>query len=148
MPRINVLKQHKLLLDTHVWIWMAMGDPVVTLAMRQAIERAKECDHLLISPISIWEISMLAERKRITLEMDVTDWIKQWVDLPGISLATFSLQVAILSNRLPGTIHGDPAGRILIASAYEYGAVLVSADEKILRFGEGAFISVCDPTAK
>ena len=89
---------------------------------------------------------MLVERKRILLDMDMTDWLKQWVELPGIMIAEFSLQVALLSNRLPGTIHSDPADRILIATAYEENAVLVTADEKILKYGEDHFISVYDPT--
>jgi PIN domain nuclease of toxin-antitoxin system len=146
MPLVKELKQHKLLLDTHVWIWAAEGNPILSPSARKAIERAKEREHLLISPISIWEISMLVERKRIILEMDLTDWLKQWIELPGILMAEFSFQVALLSNRLPGSIHGDPADRILIASAYEENAVLVTADEKILKFGQDHFISVYDPT--
>lgn len=77
---------------------------------------------------------------------DVTDWLKQWVELPGILIADISFQVAILSNRLPGTTHSDPADRILMATAFEENAVLVTADEKILKYGEGSFISVFDPT--
>lgn len=146
MPIIKELKQHKLLLDTHVWIWLAEGNPIISPTTRKAIDRAQKRDHLLIAPISVWEISMLVQRKRIALEMDLSDWLKQWVESPGILIAEFSLQVALLSNRLPGTIHGDPADRILIASAYENNAVLVTADEKILEFGKEPFISVYDPT--
>ncbi|MDE3045660.1 MAG: type II toxin-antitoxin system VapC family toxin [Verrucomicrobiota bacterium] len=146
MPVVRELKQHKILLDTHVWIWVAEGNPILPPSTRKAIERAKELEHLLISPISIWEISMLVERKRILLDMDMTDWLKQWVELPGILVAEFSFQVALLSNRLPGIQHSDPADRILIASAYEENAVLVTADEKILKYGKDHFISVYDPT--
>jgi len=146
MPVVKELKQHKLLLDTHVWIWVTAGNSILSPGMRKIIDRAKEREHLLISPISIWEISMLVERKRIALDMDMTDWLKQWVELPGIMTAEFSFQVALLSNRLPGIIHSDPADRILIASAYEENAVLVTADEKILKYGEDHFISVYDPT--
>ena len=146
MPLVKEVKQHKILLDTHVWIWMAQGNPILSPSARKAINLAKGREHLLISPISIWEISMLVERKRIILEMDLTDWLKQWVERPGILTAEFSFQVAILSNRLPEIIHGDPADRILIASAYQENAVLVTADEKILKFGQGPFISVYDPT--
>jgi PIN domain nuclease of toxin-antitoxin system len=89
---------------------------------------------------------MLVERKRIVLDMDMSDWLKQWIELPGILLAEFSFQVAILSNRLPGITHSDPTDRILIASAYEENSVLVTADEKILEYGKNHFISVFDPT--
>ncbi|MES2273634.1 MAG: type II toxin-antitoxin system VapC family toxin [Chlamydiota bacterium] len=146
MPLVKELKQHKLLLDTHVWIWAAQGNSILSPSARRAIDHAKTQEHLLISPISIWEISMLVERKRLTLEMDVTDWLKHWVELPGILIAEFSFQVAVLSNRLPGLVHSDPADRILMATAYEENAVLMTADEKILKFGQDHFISVYDPT--
>ncbi len=146
MPQIKEIKQHKLLLDTHIWLWAAQGNPILSPSFRKSLERIRALEHLLISPISIWEISKLVERHRIVLDMDVTDWVKQWVELPGILTAEFSFQVAMLSNRLPGIIHADPADRILIATAYEENAVLVTADEKILKYGEDHFISVYDPT--
>ena len=89
---------------------------------------------------------MLVERKRIFLEMDVADWLKHWIEMPGIQIAELSCQVAMLSNRLPGEIHADLADRILIASAFEENVVLLTADEKILSFGRNPFISVYDPT--
>jgi PIN domain nuclease of toxin-antitoxin system len=146
MPVVKEIKQHKILLDTHVWLWLAEGNSILSPAIRKAVDHAKDQERLFISPISAWEISMLVERKRIVLAMDVMDWLKQWIELPGVSVAEFSLEVAILSNRLPGSIHGDPADRILIASAYHQNAVLVTADEKILKFGQDHFLSVYDPT--
>ena len=87
MPLISELKQHKLLLDTHVWIWLASGNSILSLPTRKAIDRAKSREHLLISPISVWEISMLVERKRIALDMDLADWLSQWIETPGILTA-------------------------------------------------------------
>ena len=146
MPIVKELKQHKLLLDTHVWIWVTEGNPILSPRSRKAFEKAKESELLLISPITIWEISKLVEKKRIVLEMDIMDWLKQWIELPGILTAEFSFQVAVLSNRLPNNSHTDPADRILMASAFEENAVLVTADEKILEYGKDKFISVYDPT--
>jgi len=146
MPLVKELKQHKLLLDTHVWIWLASGNSILSLSTRNAINRAKEREHLFISPISIWEISMLVERKRIALEMDVSDWLNQWIESPGIQIAQFSIPVALLSNRLPGSLHNDPADRILIATAYHENAVLITADGKILSYAKDPFISAYDPT--
>ncbi len=145
MPLVKALKQHKLLLDTHVWIWFISGNSILSALTRKAINSAKDREHLLISPISVWEICMLVERKRISLEMEVADWLNQWIESPGILTAEFSFQVALLSNRLPGSLHGDPADRILIATAYQESAVLVTADEKILSYGNNAFISVYNP---
>jgi len=147
MPLVNELKQHKLLLDTHVWIWLTSGNTILSPMARKAIDRAKDQEHLLISPISVWEISMLVERKRIALDRDLADWLNQWIESPGILTADFSFQVALLSNRLPGILHGDPADRILIATAHYENAVLVTADEKNLSYGRDSFISVYNPTS-
>ena len=56
-----------------------------------------------------------------------------------------SSRIAIHSSRLPGEIHANPADRILIATAYENNAVLVTYDDKILAYGEDRFIGVHNP---
>ena len=54
-------------------------------------------------------------------------------------------RIAIQSTRLPENAHGDPADKILIATAHECNAVLVTHDQKILEYGKGRFIYVYDP---
>lgn len=61
-------------------------------------------------------------------------------------MVSISPKAAIQSSRLPGTIQGDPSDRIIIATAHEENAVLVTRDEKILEYGLDKFISVFDPT--
>lgn len=143
MPINKSLKQHKLLLDTHVWIWLMVGDLRLSNSFRRAIE--KKNISILISAISIWEIGMLVERKRIQLEIDCLDWVEQALSIPNIDLADITPRIAISSTRLPEDPHGDPADRILIATAHEHNAVLVTHDQKILDYGKGKFISVYDP---
>jgi PIN domain nuclease of toxin-antitoxin system len=100
---------------------------------------------ILISPISIWEIGMLVEKNRISIEMDVLDWVEQSLEGSGTKLVPISPRVAIQSSRLPGIIHGDPADRILVATAFEENAVLVTCDRQLLEYGKGRFISVYNP---
>lgn len=145
MPKINAIKQHKLVLDTHVWIWLMMGSPELSRSFRRGIENSQKNHGILISIISIWEIGMLTERKRIQLDMDPLDWVCQALDFSGTRLVQMTPKIAIQSTRLPGTIHGDPADRILVATAHEENAVLVTCDEKLLLYGEDKFISVHDP---
>jgi PIN domain nuclease of toxin-antitoxin system len=145
MPKIKTIKQHKLVLDTHVWLWLMMGSAQLSKSFRQAIEQSQKVHGVLVSAISIWEIGMLAERKRIQLDMDTLDWVLQALDFPGMRLVQISPKIAIQSTRLPGTVHGDPADRLLIATAHEENAVLVTCDEKILHYGEDKFIAVHDP---
>lgn len=145
MPLIRNLKQHKLLLDTHVWLWLMTGDSILSPSFTEAIERSQGHDNVLISAISIWEVGMLVEKKRVELEMDCLDWVEQSLAGPGIRLVPLSPRIAIESTRLPGEIHGDPADRILIATAHEEGAVFVTCDQKLLEYGSDRFVTVYDP---
>jgi PIN domain nuclease of toxin-antitoxin system len=145
MPVYKSLKKHKLLLDTHVWIWLMLGDERLNLSFRRAVEQSKEKELVLVSAISIWELGMLVERKRIELEIDCLDWVEQALASSNIGLIPLTPRIAIQSTRLPETPHGDPADRILIAAAHEHHAVLVTHDQKILDYGKGKFIGVYDP---
>lgn len=147
MPILKQIEQHKILLDTHVWIWLLEGNPELSSKFIKAIEINKGFDRTFISPISIWELGMLVEKKRIRLEMDSLDWVNQSLNKTGINLIPISPLIAIQSTRLPGHVHGDPADRILMASAHVENAVLVTCDQKILDYGEDRFISVFCPIA-
>lgn len=143
MPVYKSLKKHKLLLDTHVWIWLMLGDERLNQSFRLAIEQYKE--RILISAISVWELGMLVERKRIELEIDCLDWVEQALSNSNIELIPLTPRIAIQSTRLPEIPHGDPADRILISTAHECNAVLVTHDQKILNYGKSKFIGVYDP---
>lgn len=145
MPIFKHLKQHVILLDTHVWYWVMLGDKRLSKSFRNAIEKSAENESILISAISIWEFGMLVEKKRIELEMDCMDWVEQALGSQGINLVSLTPLIAIQSTRLPENAHGDPADKILIATAHEYHAVLVTHDQKILDYGKGKFINVYDP---
>lgn len=148
MPIYKSLKKHKLLLDTHVWIWLMLGDERLNLSFRHAVEQDKEKELILVSAISVWELGMLVERKRIELEMDCLDWVEQAFASSNINLIPLTPRIAIQSTRLPETPHGDPADRILIATAHEYNAILITHDQKILDYGKSKFIGVYDPVFK
>lgn len=146
MPIYKDLKQYKILLDTHVWIWAMQGSSTLTDEFAKAFERILKGNGVLISPMSIWEIGMLVEKRRIDLDMDVMDWIDQSLDIPGIELTPITPRIAIQSSRLAGTVHGDPVDRLLISTAHEENAILVTCDEKILHYGKDKFISVYNPS--
>jgi PIN domain nuclease of toxin-antitoxin system len=145
MPIVKNLKQHKLVLDTHVWLWAMIGDMSLTLNFRKAFEHALKMHHVLISPISVWEIGMLVAKDRLQIDMDSQEWIDQALDVPGIKLSAITPRIAIQSTRLPGTIHGDPADRILVATAHEENAVLVTCDGKLLEYGKDKYVNVYNP---
>ena len=88
---------------------------------------------------------MLVERKRITVEVDPLDWVEASFASGMINLVPLTPRIAIQSSRLPEHPHGDPADRLLIATANEVHAVFVTHDQKILQYGKGNFISAFDP---
>jgi len=89
------------LLDTHV-----SGFSKLRSVFCEAITQAQKNNGVLISAISIWEVGMLAEKKRIQLDMDALDWVLEGLDFPGMRLVHISPKIAIQSTRLPGIISG------------------------------------------
>jgi len=145
MPIIKEIKKHKLLLDTHVWIWSMIGSSMLKKSFHLTFENSLKSQNILISTMSIWEIGMLVEKNRIEIEMDVLDWVEQALDTSGINLSYITPRIAIHSTRLAKN-HGDPVDRLLIATASEKNAVLVTCDKKILKYAKGKEIFAFNPS--
>ncbi|MEI6243329.1 MAG: type II toxin-antitoxin system VapC family toxin [Chlamydiota bacterium] len=145
MPILKEIKKHKILLDTHVWIWAMMGDSCLSESFRQTFERVGKTHGILLSSMSIWEIGMLVQKKRIEIDMDVLDWVERALGLSGLDLCPISPRIAIQSTRLTGDVHGDPVDRLLIATAFEENAVLVTCDHKILEYAKSNCFSAFNP---
>lgn len=121
-----------ILLDTHAWIWWASQSSKLSAASRQRIEAESE---LGISPISCWEVAMLVEKGRLKLDRDVGQWVEEAMILPKAILAPLTPRIAVRAVRLPATFHGDPADRMIVATAQEMGVPVVTKDERIQEFG-------------
>ncbi|MBM4143619.1 MAG: type II toxin-antitoxin system VapC family toxin [Lentisphaerae bacterium] len=125
-----------ILLDTHVWVWLMLGDNRLGTANRRMLERAVPDGRIRVSIISAWEVAMLEAKGRLILASDCESWVREALAAPGIHLAELTPHIAVCSTRLPGIFHGDPADRVLIATARESEASLLTADEAILRYGK------------
>ena len=88
-----------------------------------------------IPAISCWEIAMLVSKNRIGLSMDVQILIDLAFQHPKTQLLPLSPEIAVLSTRLPGDFHGDPADRLIVASCLVHKTPLISKDEKIQKWG-------------
>ena len=121
-------------LDTHCWIWFLNADPRLGRDVRSVIEAATERDQAVLSAITLWEVSMLVARGRLSLPRDPREWLEFHVSRPGFTVHPLSIAVAVGSNGLPADPHGDPADRIIIATARHLDALLVTADQKILSY--------------
>ncbi|MBI3185494.1 MAG: type II toxin-antitoxin system VapC family toxin [Myxococcales bacterium] len=121
-----------IILDTHAWVWWASGSGKLSAKARRAIDQAEQ---LGVSAISCWEVAMLVEHGRLTLDRPVLSWLRQALQLPKIELVALTPDVAVEAAALDGKLHGDPADRIIVATAVRCAATLVSRDERIRRAG-------------
>jgi PIN domain nuclease of toxin-antitoxin system len=123
-----------IVLDTHTWIWFISKPEVLSKRAKKAVSAAVEEKSVLISSISAWEVAFLVKQKRLTLSLDVTDWIAKSEGLPFIQFIEISNSIAVKSVNLPQPLHPDPADRIIIATALSAGVPLVTKDKKLLNY--------------
>ena len=128
-----------LLLDTHALVWLVEGDAQLAATAQRAIAAAPT---VWISAITPWEIGMLVAQGRLTLAKDVQEWMDEVLALTGLRLAPLSPAVAIASSRLPGELHGDPADRLIAATARHLDVTLVTADVKLLGYAAAGHLKV------
>ena len=110
-------------LDTHAWVWLSAGD-----ARAQALREFRGTP--VVSAISLWEVAMLAQKGRLELLPDTGSWIAANLAHP-VSLEPLSPAICVESCRLP-EFHGDPADRLIVATALTLGVPLVTADRGII----------------
>ena len=119
------------ILDTHVWIWWNMNPEKLSSAVRKLIEMTNKYEELLLSAISPWEFSKLLEKRRLAISIDPEDWISQALEMTKLRLLPLSPVLAYRSTILPPQFHDDPADQIIIASAREEGATILTSDDRI-----------------
>ncbi|MBE9122790.1 type II toxin-antitoxin system VapC family toxin [Tychonema sp. LEGE 07199] len=118
----------KLLLDTHIWLWYLLGDPRLSRSLQMAIgDRNTE---IWLSPISIWETLMLAEKGRISLQPDPVTWVNLALKTLETREAQMNHPIAILSREI-ALPHQDPADRFISATAIYYGLTLATVDANL-----------------
>ena len=131
-----------LLLDTHAAIWLFEDQPLAQAA-RDAINTAYQDDMaLLVSPITAWEIGLLISLSRLDLTATPERWFRGLLATPGVQLAALSPDILIASSFLPGSPPRDPADRILLATARDLGATLITRDRALLTYGDAGNVSV------
>lgn len=113
-----------------------------SVASRKTIERASQQAGLCVSIMSVWEVGMLEAKGRLTFSQPCANWVDAALSAPGVSLVPLTSDAAIESSRLPGGFHGDPVDRILVATARQLGATLVTQDDKIIQYGKQRHVSV------
>ncbi len=124
---------YPVLLDTCTAIWLMNGDQM-SQQSRDAIGRGQK-HGVYVSPITAWEIGILAATGRLQLTLSPDAWFDELLSLPGVRLADLPPKVMIDSSFLPGTAPQDPADRILAATARFYGYSIITRDRALLEYG-------------
>jgi PIN domain nuclease of toxin-antitoxin system len=119
------------LLDTHAWVWWVTEDRRLSASARRAIDRSRSAGSLAVSLISVWEVAKKVEKRHIVLDRPVEDWIDTALARPDLQVLELTRPILIESCRLPGPFLGDPADQILVATARDREAVIVTKDDRI-----------------
>lgn len=123
-----------IIIDTHVLIWWVNNSDSLSKKARAVIKKNLSDSEIIISSISAWEISMLIEKGRLVLSMDIEAWLDEVSQIEGVRFLPVDNEIAIKSTSLPGCFHKDPADRMIVATARKLAVSLVTADEKIIAY--------------
>ena len=123
----------KLLLDTHIWLWSLLDPQKLSTQVTKALE--DENNELWLSSISVWELFLLCEKKRITLKEDPVHWATSALEKIPFKEAPLTMEIAIATQhvQLP---HRDPADRFLVATARVHELTLKRTRIKNARWRE------------
>jgi PIN domain nuclease of toxin-antitoxin system len=123
-----------LVLDTHALIWLLAGDPRLKKPVLSVLDSAATAEGLFVPAISIWEIGMLETKGRISIAGGASAWVRRALQLPGLQLAPLHPEITLSAAAL-ADFHGDPADRMIVATAIYLGFPLATADQKIKAWG-------------
>jgi len=102
--------------------------------VKKLLHNIKKYDELLLSAISPWEFSKLIEKKRIGISCNPEEWIKIALDMPKLRIVPLDPILAYRSTVLPQPFHDDPADQIIVATAREENATILTKDQKIHQY--------------
>jgi PIN domain nuclease of toxin-antitoxin system len=120
------------LLDSHIWIWWLTGQKDLPAKKRELLDRlAQEGSPPFLAAISLWEAQMLYRKRRLQLEIDFPMWLSEASDPSVVRLLPLDTSVVLALDKLPERFHGDPADRIIVATAKAHGLELMTEDKEI-----------------
>lgn len=122
-----------ILLDTHVWLWWLTGAPQLKRREREALDRMAAVELPFIASISIWEGEMLVTKGRLVPKEPFDLWIRRMTAPDTVRIIDLDADVIVAVHSLPKSFHGDPADRLIVATACAHGLKLATHDRLIRR---------------
>jgi PIN domain nuclease of toxin-antitoxin system len=117
-----------IVLDTSAWLAWTSGPSRLSARAVKAISEEEKRQGLLVSAISIWEVSVKSALGKLVLDRDVRAWVHFASSYPGVSVVPVDASDAMESTMLPGHFHEDPADRLIIALARRLECPIVTGD--------------------
>ena len=121
----------KYLLDTHVWIWWQVNPKKISKKVMSLLSNPARYEALLLSAISPWEFCKLLEKGRLGINCDPEKWLTAALEMPKLRVVPLTPSIALASTTLPEPFHTDPADQIIVASAREEQATIMTKDERM-----------------
>jgi PIN domain nuclease of toxin-antitoxin system len=118
-------------LDTHAWLWWVDAPERLSDRARTAID---EAGAIGVAAISCWEVAMLVVKRRVELALPARAWVRQALSQPGIVALPLGPAQAVEAALLDPQFPGDPADRLIYATARDQGAALVTRDGRLREF--------------
>ncbi|WP_175577834.1 type II toxin-antitoxin system VapC family toxin [Mongoliimonas terrestris] len=136
-----------LLVDTCVAIWLLEGRTLSrkgTIALNESVDLQRS---VVLSPVVAWEFGMLEARRRLALRFDALSAYRVLSTLPATRTIDLTPEILVASTQLPGSPHGDPFDRIVMATARLEGLTVLTSDRKILAYADAGYIAAipCSP---
>ena len=128
---VGVNKPLRVLLDTHIWLWYLLGDNKLSANLQKII--ASQENELWLSPISVWETLILAEKGRLELNCEPITWVKKYLRILDVKEARLTYEIVMLSRQLE-LPHQDPADRFIAATAVHLDLALATVDTRLVGF--------------
>ena len=135
-------KGGELLLDTCAAIWITQGEPIAPDALAAIDDAGRGGRPLRLSLITAWELGLLAKWGKAAMSRPPASVFAAFLELSGIVLEGLTSEILIDSSLLPGDVHGDPADRIIIATARALDLTIVTRDRLILDYGAAGHVRV------
>ena len=126
----------RLLIDTHIALWLDGGHEQLKPATRDLLDECwRNGGTICLSAVSTWEIALLVDRGHIQLDLPLRDWLNRFLNRPGIEAVPLDHHTAIRAYQLHHLEHRDPGDRLLIATAIDLRCPFVTYDDRIRQFG-------------
>jgi PIN domain nuclease of toxin-antitoxin system len=120
-----------IVLDTHAWLWWASQASSLSRRAEREIRAAKRIG---VSAVSCLEVAVAEARGRIELDRPALLWLEEALRLPRVELLPLTPAVAVRASRFGRDLPGDPADRVIAATALLESARLVTRDSKMREY--------------